>query len=62
MTEADRKDEAGAKPASATEPSPRKPANAAPDAVKDPSEKTEGMPGLGGKGGAQHDEVDPGSS
>ncbi|GJD95813.1 hypothetical protein [Methylobacterium iners] len=62
MTGADRKDEAGAKPPDAAEPSPRKPANAAPDAVKDPSEKTEGMPGLGGTGGAQNGEVDPGGS
>ncbi|MEA1832035.1 hypothetical protein U8607_08060 [Methylobacterium durans] len=39
-----------------------KPANIAPDAVKDPNEKTEGKPGLGGGGGSQsEDETDPGS-
>ena len=37
-----------------------KPANIAPDAVKDPNEKTEGKPGAGPKG--QNDETDPGSS
>lgn len=35
------------------------PANAAPDAVKDPNEKTEGKPGLGPQGGATR-ETDPG--
>ncbi len=40
-----------------------KPANIAPDAVKDPNEKTEGHPGAGPKGGGtQRDETDPGSS
>ncbi|MCJ2036948.1 hypothetical protein [Methylobacterium sp. J-068] len=40
-----------------------KPANAAPDAVMDPNEKTEGKPGEGPKGGAQPDgETDPGGS
>ena len=37
-----------------------KPANTAPDAVKDPSEKTEGKPGAGPDGGAREDETDPG--
>jgi hypothetical protein len=42
--------------------SEKKPANTAPDAVKDPNEKTEGKPGLGPQGGAsQDDETDPGS-
>ncbi|MDP4004974.1 hypothetical protein [Methylobacterium sp. NEAU K] len=45
------------------EPKPQKPANVAPDAVKDPNEKTEGKPGLGHQGGkTQHDETDPGGS
>lgn len=35
------------------------PANAAPDAVKDPNEKIEGKPGLGPQGGATR-EADPG--
>ncbi|GJD76887.1 hypothetical protein [Methylobacterium gregans] len=40
-----------------------KPANIAPDAVKDPNEKTEGHPGKGPQGGGtQRDETDPGSS
>lgn len=38
----------------------KKPANIAPDAVKDPNEKTEGKPGAGPKG--QSDETDPGGS
>lgn len=38
-----------------------KPANAAPDAVMDPNEKTEGHPGKGPQGGASKDEdADPG--
>ena len=42
---------------------PKKPANIAPDAVKDPNEKTEGKPGAGpAGGGTQRDETDPGSS
>ena len=42
---------------------PEKPKNAAPDAVKDPNEKTEGHPGAGPSGGgSQNDETDPGSS
>ena len=46
-----------------SEPSPKKPANIAPDAVKDPNEKTEGKPGAGpAGGGTQRDETDPGSS
>ena len=40
-------------------PAPKKPANVAPDAVKDPNEKTGGKPGMGGNG--QDDEADPGS-
>ena len=36
-----------------------KPANAAPDAVKDPNEKTEGKPGLGRQGDVT-EEADPG--
>lgn len=36
------------------------PKNTAPDAVKDPNEKTEGKPGEGPKG--QNDETDPGGS
>lgn len=39
-----------------------KPANTAPDAVKDPNEKTEGKPGLGPQGGDQGGEADPGGS
>lgn len=40
-----------------------KPANTAPDAVKDPNEKTDGKPGEGPKGGGQPDgETDPGGS
>ena len=35
----------------------KKPANSAPDAVKDPSEKTDGKPGVP----AQGDETDPGA-
>lgn len=35
----------------------RKPANTAPDAVKDPNEKTDGKPGAPGQG----DETDPGA-
>jgi hypothetical protein len=38
-----------------------KPANTAPDAVKDPNEKTEGKPGLGPQGGGGK-EADPGGS
>jgi len=46
-----------------TDPQPEKPKNVAPDAVKDPNEKTEGKPGHGtSTGGTQHDETDPGSS
>lgn len=37
-----------------------KPANAAPDAVKDPNEKTTGKPSLGPQGDAM-EEADPGS-
>jgi len=38
-----------------------KPANTAPDAVKDPNEKTDGKPGLGPSGGKTPDgETDPG--
>ena len=45
------------------DPKPKKPANVAPDAVKDPNEKTEGHPGKGPQGGGtQRDETDPGSS
>ncbi|MDP4022664.1 hypothetical protein Q8W71_08525 [Methylobacterium sp. NEAU 140] len=40
-----------------------RPANTAPDAVKDPNEKTEGHPGRGPQGGTtQNDETDPGGS
>lgn len=40
---------------------PKKPANTAPDAVKDPNEKTEGKPGAGPAGSASsEDETDPG--
>ncbi|GJE09426.1 MULTISPECIES: hypothetical protein [Methylobacterium] len=46
-----------------TEPKPEKPKNIAPDAVKDPNEKTDGKPGLGPSGGGrQNDETDPGGS
>ncbi|MFB0489563.1 hypothetical protein ABIE45_002149 [Methylobacterium sp. OAE515] len=42
---------------------PEKPKNVAPDAVKDPNEKTDGKPGMGPPaGGTQRDETDPGSS
>ena len=42
---------------------PEKPKNVAPDAVKDPNEKTDGKPGMGPlAGGTQRDETDPGSS
>ena len=42
---------------------PEKPKNVAPDAVKDPNEKTEGHPGAGPSGGgSQNDETDPGGS
>ncbi len=42
---------------------PEKPKNVAPDAVKDPNEKTEGHPGAGpSSGGSQNDVTDPGSS
>jgi len=45
------------------DPKPKKPANVAPDAVKDPNEKTDGNPGMGPQGGdSQNDETDPGSS
>ncbi|GEO99864.1 hypothetical protein [Methylobacterium haplocladii] len=37
----------------------RKPANSAPDAVKDPNEKTDGKPGLP-TGADQGDNADPG--
>ena len=38
-------------------------ASFAPDAVKDPNEKTDGKPGMGPPaGGTQRDETDPGSS
>ncbi|KQP36840.1 hypothetical protein [Methylobacterium sp. Leaf100] len=38
-----------------------KPANAAPDAVMDPNEKTDGKPGAGPQGGGTpDDETDPG--
>ena len=37
-----------------------RPKNTAPDAVKDPNEKTSGKPGEGPKG--QNGETDPGSS
>lgn len=40
--------------------SEKKPVNIAPDAVKDPNEKTEGKPGAGSA--SQNDETDPGSS
>lgn len=42
------------------ETSEDRPKNAAPDAVKDPNEKTDGKPGEGPK--SQNDETDPGSS
>ncbi|MDR7039999.1 hypothetical protein J2X36_004779 [Methylobacterium sp. BE186] len=45
----------------AADPPKGKPANIAPDAVKDPNEKTEGKPGLGGGGASREDEADPGS-
>ena len=46
-----------------TEPAEKKPANIAPDAVKDPNEKTDGKPGAGpAGGGTQRDETDPGGS
>lgn len=38
----------------------KRPANIAPDAVKDPNEKTDGKPGEGPKG--PNRETDPGSS
>lgn len=45
------------------EAKPDTPKNVAPDAVKDPNEKTEGHPGAGPlAGGSQHDETDPGGS
>ena len=41
----------------------KKPANIAPDAVKDPNEKTDGKPGMGGTVGRPSDnETDPGGS
>lgn len=43
------------------EPPEERPANAAPDAVKDPNEKTEGKPGLGPQGTGTG-EADPGGS
>lgn len=47
----------------ATDAKREKPKNVAPDAVKDPNEKTEGLPGAGPpSGGKQNDETDPGSS
>ncbi|WP_019906770.1 hypothetical protein [Methylobacterium sp. 77] len=43
------------------EKSSGKPVNSAPDAVKDPNEKTDGKPGEGPKGGNRpDDETDPG--
>ncbi|MCJ2135159.1 hypothetical protein MKK69_14025 [Methylobacterium sp. J-026] len=46
-----------------TDAKPDKPKNVAPDAVRDPNEKTDGKPGLGPQGGkTQHDETDPGGS
>jgi hypothetical protein len=46
-----------------SEKPPKKPANIAPDAVKDPNEKTEGKPGEGPAGGGrQRGETDPGGS
>lgn len=45
------------------DPPKDKPANTAPDAVKDPNEKTDGKPGEGPKGGGQPDgETDPGGA
>ena len=44
-----------------TKPEPKKPANIAPDAVKDPNEKTDGAPGKG-SGKPQNGETDPGGS
>jgi hypothetical protein len=42
---------------------PETPKNIAPDAVKDPTEKTDGKPGLGpAQPGTQNGETDPGSS
>ena len=39
----------------------KKPANAAPDAVMDPNEKTDGHPGMGSQGGRKKGEdADPG--
>lgn len=43
-----------------TEAPKDKPANAAPDAVMDPNEKTEGHPGMGPKGGTAEEDADPG--
>lgn len=40
-----------------TEEPPKKPANIAPDAVKDPNEKTDGKPGVPSQG----NETDPGA-
>ena len=37
-----------------------KPKNTAPDAVKDPNEKTEGHPGMGPQGGGKGEDADPG--
>ncbi|MCJ2089723.1 hypothetical protein MKK88_27600 [Methylobacterium sp. E-005] len=49
--------------AEAQDSKPETPKNVAPDAVKDPNEKTEGHPGAGPAGGGkQNDETDPGSS
>lgn len=45
-----------------SESPPKKPANIAPDAVKDPNEKTEGKPGEGPAGSRHRDETDPGGS
>lgn len=45
------------KDSSETDKDGGKPANAAPDAVKDPNEKTDGKPGVPGQG----DETDPGA-
>jgi hypothetical protein len=43
-----------------TDPQPEKPKNVAPDAVKDPNEKTEGKPGHGtSTGGTQRNGIGP---
>ena len=59
----DRTGEPGMSEAEAQDSKPKTPKNVAPDAVKDPNEKTEGHPGAGPAGGGkQNDETDPGSS